>query len=92
MEEYGVMRMQEYGCVTLKLRQVMEERGISRNRLARLINTRYEVIDKWYKGSVEKLDLDILARLCFVLHCQVGELLEYGDAPAGGQGLGAAGV
>ena len=41
------------------------------------MNTRYEVIDKWYQGSLEKIDADILARICFVLHCQVKDILEY---------------
>ena len=45
--------------------------------MARRIGVRFEVVDKWYQGEVEKLDLDILARLCFVLGCQAGELLEY---------------
>ncbi|GKI15077.1 transcriptional regulator [Oscillospiraceae bacterium] len=69
--------MQSYGKVTLKLAALMDARGITRNRLARLVNTRYEVVDKWYKGHVEKLDLDVLARVCFVLGCSVQDLLEY---------------
>ena len=77
MPEQGVMLMQCYGKVTLKLAALMDARGITRNRLARLVNTRYEVVDKWYKGHVEKLDLDVLARVCFVLGCSVQDLLEY---------------
>lgn len=77
MPEQGVMLMQSYGRVTLKLAALMDARGMTRNRLARLVNTRYEVIDKWYKGHVEKLDLDVLARVCFVLGCSVQDLLEY---------------
>ena len=77
MPEQGGMLMQSYGKVTLKLAALMDARGITRNRLARLVNTRYEVVDKWYKGHVEKLDLDVLARVCFVLGCSVQDLLEY---------------
>ena len=77
MPEQGLMLMQSYGKVTLKLAALMDARGITRNRLARLVNTRYEVVDKWYKGHVEKLDLDVLARVCFVLGCSVQDLLEY---------------
>ncbi len=77
METQSVVLIQNYGRVRIKLRQVMDARGISRNRLARMVNTRYEVIDKWYQGSLEKIDADILARICFVLHCQVKDILEY---------------
>lgn len=55
----------------------MDARGITRNKLARSINARFEVIDKWYNNDVEKLDLDILARICFVLNCSISDLLEY---------------
>lgn len=64
--------IQEYGRVELRLRELMDQRGISRNRMARLVNTRYEVIDKWYKNQVEKIDADILARICFVLRAGWG--------------------
>ena len=77
MYEQGVLLIQEYGRVELRLRELMDQRGISRNRMARLVNTRYEVIDKWYKNQVEKIDADILARICFVLRCGVGDLLVY---------------
>ena len=65
MNEQGVLLIQEYGRVELRLRELMDQRGISRNRMARLVNTRYEVIDKWYKNQVEKIDADILARICW---------------------------
>ena len=55
----------------------MDEHHISRNSLARAINTRFEVIDKWYSGHVEKIDTDILARICFVLDCTPNDIIEY---------------
>ena len=55
----------------------MDERNITRNYLARAINTRFEVIDKWYANDVEKIDADILARICFALKCQISDVIEY---------------
>lgn len=75
--ETSILYKREYGAVRLRLRELMDRRGINRNQMARRIGVRFEVVDKWYRGEVEKLDLDVLARLCFVLGCQAGELLEY---------------
>ena len=71
------MIAQSYGRVTLHLREIMDARGINRNELARSVNVRFEVIDRWYRGDVEKLDLDILARICCVLECTPEALLKY---------------
>ncbi len=67
----------EYGKVTIDIRTFMDEKHINRNMLARAINTRFEVIDKWYGGRVEKIDADILARICFVLECTPGDIIRY---------------
>lgn len=66
-----------YGVVRLKLREIMEQNDISRNTLARKIDVRFEVVDRWYNGNIEKMDLDILARICFVFGCGVDDIIEY---------------
>lgn len=77
MKERPVLIRADYGTVKLCLREVMEERGISRNQLAKLIDARFEVVNKWYQGEVEKMDLDILARICYALDCTTEDLLRY---------------
>ena len=58
--EHELFTINEYGTVELKLKELMDARGITRNALARAIDTRFEVIDKWYHGHVEKIDTDII--------------------------------
>ena len=55
----------------------MDQKNITRNALARAVNTRFEVIDKWYHGHVEKIDADVLARICYVLDCTPGDIIKY---------------
>lgn len=73
----SIILTRDYGGVKIKLRELMEKNGISRYALARRINVRFEVVDRWYNGNIEKIDLDILARICFTLGCQISDLLEY---------------
>jgi len=78
MELHDIVTMtKDYGRIKLKLRGIMDANNISRNTLARKIDVRFEVIDRWYNGNIEKMDLDILARICFVLGCGVADIIEY---------------
>ena len=72
-----VFSMKKYGHVEIQLKEIMEKRGITRNALARATNTRFEVINKWYQGHVEKLDTDVLARICYILDCTPGDIVIY---------------
>ena len=68
----------EFGCVKVKLAEVMAKRGITRNRLRTLIDVKYDVITRYYKGvDIEMVDLNFLAKVCFALDCKVEDLLEY---------------
>lgn len=69
--------LKEYGHIEINIKKYMDEKGITRNALARAINTRFEVVNKWYHGHVEKIDADILARICFILDCSPGDLIIY---------------
>lgn len=67
----------DYGKITIHLKELLEQKKFSRYQLAKLTNTRFEVINKWYKGDVERIDADILARFCYTLDCSVSDLIEY---------------
>ena len=76
-ENQSVMAMRQYGKVHIRLREILEQKNIKRNELARAANTRFEVVDKWFRDDVEKIYADVLARFCFVLGCRIEDLLEY---------------
>lgn len=89
MESYdGLVRkfIVNYGHIELKLSKIMDEKKISRNKLMNLVGSRFEVINRYYKGeNIQMVDLDLFARICCVLHCDLSDLLEYvpepGEAP-----------
>lgn len=71
--------LKDYGHIKICIKSLMDEKNMTRNSLARAINTRFEVIDKWYNGSVEKIDADVLARICYVLDCKPGDIIKLED-------------
>ncbi len=73
----SVFAIKDYGKISLHLKEIMDNKKITRNYLARVSNTRFEVINKWYNNEVEKMDLDILARICYVLECSPADIIKY---------------
>lgn len=73
----SVLTVKDYGKINICLKELMDEKKMKRNTLASLVGTRFEVIKKWYDGDVEKLDLDVLARVCYVLGCEPADIIKY---------------
>lgn len=74
----SLVDIKRYGRIRIKLSEVMDEKGITRNKMRTLTGVKYEVIDRYYKAeTVERVDLDFLAKACFVLNCTVSDLVEY---------------
>ena len=73
----SVHTTKEYGRLRFYLAERMEALGLNRNQVAKAIGSRFEVVDKWCTGEPERIDSDVLARLCYVLECGVGDLITY---------------
>ncbi len=77
-QDTGIILIKDYGKITVKLAQMMEKKKITRNRLRTLTGIKYEVIDRYYKAqNIERIDLDFFAKVCFVLDCEISDLLEF---------------
>lgn len=81
MEEYNGLisyQMKSYGHIKVKLRQALDSRNMTRNRLRNLTGAKYDVVDRYYRSdNVQMVDLDFFSRVCCVLNCPLSELLEY---------------
>lgn len=74
-----LLTIKDYGKVDICLKEILDTRGITRYHVAKASNTRFEVINKWYENKVEKLDLDVLARICYVLNCVPSDIIKYNN-------------
>ena len=73
----SVMNLNSYGKITVHLKELIEKRGITRYRLAKLADTRFEVVEKWCSGTVDRIDSDVLARFCYILDCDITDIIKY---------------
>ncbi len=73
----SIFSLKDYGSITFHFNELMDAKGISRAKLSKLANVRFEVADKWYSGEIERMDMDVLARVCFVLDCNVSDVITF---------------
>lgn len=71
------MKDLEFGTVRLHLEELMKERNISINKLSFRAEMQRTQLKKYYRNEVQRLDIAVLARLCYALDCDLHDLLEY---------------
>lgn len=71
------MKDVDYGYVRLKLKDVMEEQEISINKLACRAEMQRTQLKAYMNNEIQRVDLAVMARLCYVLDCKLSDLIEY---------------
>ncbi len=69
--------MERYGKIIIHLDELIEKAGISKNKLSQRAEMQRTQLNHYCNNTVTRLDVDVLARLCTVLNCEIGDLLEF---------------
>ena len=74
----GITELRDYGKVQINLKQIMDEYSISIYQMSKLTGLKYNTIKSYYiNAPLTKVDLDVVAKMCYVLNCNVKDILEY---------------
>jgi len=77
MNNNNIYILKDYGKVDIILKEFLEKKNISRNKLCTMIATNYDLVNRYYNNKVIRIDLDIIARMCFALDCNITDILKY---------------
>lgn len=69
--------MQECGEIRMHLAEIMEKKRVSMNQLSLRAEMQRTQLRNYRDNKIQRLDIDILKRLCYVLECDLGDLIEY---------------
>lgn len=75
--ENSIFTPKDYGKIIFSFGKVMDAKQINRNQLSSRAGVRFEVADRFYNGNIERMDMDVLARICFVLDCGVSDVMSF---------------
>ena len=67
----------EYGTVKIKLDELLESTGMSKNKLSQRAEIQRTQVNRYCKNDITRLDVAVLARICTVFDCTISDLLEF---------------
>ncbi len=65
------------GNIVFKLENVINKSGITKYKLSRITNIRYDTICNYCKGNVTLINVEYLKIFCNVLNCNIEDIIEY---------------
>ncbi len=68
---------EEWGKIDLRLDEYLKAHNISRSSLSRNGQIHYKQLLKYCNNDMQKVDLNLLARICKTINCEIGEIITY---------------
>ena len=73
----SIYTLKDYGKVDINLKQIIDDKKISRSKLSQMVALSYDLVNRYYNNKVSRVDLDVIARFCQILNCNVNDILKY---------------
>ena len=66
-----------YGTIHIKLTEITKSLNISKNTVMKKARMQRTQLNHYYRNEINRIDIDVLARLCFAFNCNIEDILEY---------------
>ncbi|MGN1182806.1 MAG: helix-turn-helix domain-containing protein [Faecalibacillus sp.] len=66
-----------YGNIKLHLDEIIKDRDVSLNQLSFRTEIQRSQLRRYRDNKIQRVDLDLLARLCYVLECDINDIIEF---------------
>jgi DNA-binding Xre family transcriptional regulator len=67
----------DYGVVKMNIEELLEKAGISKNKICKDLDLPRPNFNKYCRNQFQRIDANLIAKLCFYLDCTVDELIKY---------------
>lgn len=65
--------MQRYGSIRIHLSELLQKNHLSKNKACQRAEMQRTQLNRYCNNTISRLDIDVLAKLCTVLNCEIGE-------------------
>ena len=61
----------------MRINELMEERGISKNKVCRALNIPRANFNRYCRDEFQRIDANLICKLCAFFGCTAGDLIEF---------------
>ena len=73
----SIFELVDYGKIVIDVKTLMDNKNLTINQVVKRTGIHHRIITKYYNGDVTRYDGDTLAKLCYVLECDVKDIMLY---------------
>lgn len=77
IEEKEIKIDTDFGDVRLKVKEIMDQKNLNMNRVSKMTGLKFDVVSNYYHNKIHIYHGDILAKLCYILDCNIEDIIEY---------------
>ena len=72
-----VSESQDFGTVTMRIEEVLKEKGISKNQICKDLDLPRGNFNRYCRNNFQRIDAALLCKLCWYLNVDLSELVVY---------------
>ena len=72
-----VSESQDFGTVTMRIEEVLKEKGISKNQICKDLDLPRGNFNRYCRNNFQRIDAALLCKLCWYLEVDLNDLLVY---------------
>ena len=65
------------GYLHMRINEILEEEGFSKNTVCKELDIPRSNFNRYCRDDFQRIDADMICKLCEYFNCEVGRLLEY---------------
>jgi putative transcriptional regulator len=69
--------MMNYGYIQMNLAELIKKSNLSKNKICQMCQIQHTQLNRYCKNEATRVDLNVLARICCVLDCDISDVLTY---------------
>ena len=71
------MKDTDFGEIKITIDECLKKKGMSKNKLMNKAEMQRTQLNNYCNQKVQRLDMSIISKICYVLECDLSDILKY---------------